>query len=89
MKSVMFYEIAADGLPKARLHIEAHRARLQAFHARGVLLMAGPFANPADGALGIFTSREAAEEFIREDPFVLHGVVAHWRLSDWNEALAP
>ena len=29
----------------------------------------GPFADPADGALGIFTSREAAEEFIHGDPF--------------------
>ena len=43
MKVVMLYEVAQDGLPKARIHYEAHRARLDAFHARGVLLMAGPF----------------------------------------------
>ncbi len=88
MKTVMFYEVAPDGLPKARMHYEAHRARLNDFHTRGSLLMAGPFANPAEGAMGVFTSREAAEEFIRGDPFVINGVVAKWSLRDWNEVLA-
>jgi uncharacterized protein len=88
MKVVMFYELAQDGLSKAKTHFPAHRARLDEFHARGVLLMAGPFANPADGALGVFTSREAAEEFIEGDPFVVNGVVGKWRLLEWNEVLA-
>jgi uncharacterized protein YciI len=88
MKTVMFYEVAPDGLPKARIHYEAHRARLNDFHGRGSLLMAGPFANPAEGAMGVFTSREAAEEFIQGDPFVINGVVAKWSLREWNEVLA-
>jgi uncharacterized protein len=88
MKTIMFYEMAPDGLSKAMAHIDAHRARLKAFHERGVLLMAGPFANPAEGALGIFTSREAAEEFIQDDPFVVNSVVGKWRLVEWNEVLA-
>jgi len=75
MKVVMFYETAEDGLPKAQVYYEAHRARLGEFHSRGVLLMAGPFANPSEGAMGVFTSREAAEEFIEGDPFVINGVV--------------
>jgi hypothetical protein len=28
-----------------------------------------------DSAMGIFTTREAAEEFVGGDPFILHGVV--------------
>jgi uncharacterized protein YciI len=88
MKVVMFYEIAADGMSKAQANIAAHRARLSDFHARGVLLMAGPFANPAEGAMGVFTSRASAEEFIQGDPFVIHGVVAKWSLREWNEVLA-
>lgn len=51
-------------------------------------VMAGPFADPAQGALGVFTSRAAAEEFVRDDPFVLNGVVGKWTLRDWNEVLA-
>jgi uncharacterized protein YciI len=88
MKVVMFYEVAPEGLSKAKANIEAHRARLNEFHKRGVLLMAGPFANPAEGALGIFTSKKDAEEFIQGDPFVINGVVSKWRLVEWNEVLA-
>lgn len=88
MKVVMLYEVAADGMARAAANFPAHRARLDEFHARGVLLMAGPFATPGRGAMGVFTSREAAEEFIAGDPFVLNGVVGKYSLEDWNEVLA-
>ena len=39
--------------------------------------------------MAIFTTREAAEEFVRGDPFVLHGVVQNWFIRDWIEALVP
>ena len=87
MKVVMHYEVAPDGMAKAQANIAAHRARLSEFHARGVLLMAGPFANPLEGAMGVFTNREAVEEFIQGDPFVINGVVAKWTLREWNEVL--
>jgi uncharacterized protein YciI len=88
MKYAMFYELAPEGLAKAPLHIAAHRARLQKFHADGTLLMAGPWTDARGGALGVFTTREAALEFIREDPFVLGGVVLSWDVREWNEVLA-
>ncbi len=88
MKIAVLYELAADGLPKAQVNFPGHRARLTEFHTRGVLLMAGPFANPADGALAIFTTREAAEEFIAGDPFVTSGAVGQYKVLDWNEALS-
>lgn len=88
MKVVMSYEVATDGMAKAQSNYLAHRSRLNEFHARGVLLMAGPYANPMEGAMAVFTSREAAEEFIQGDPFVIHGVVAKWSLREWNEVLA-
>jgi uncharacterized protein YciI len=88
MKVVMFYEVAPDGIAKVQANYVAHRARLNEFHARGVLLMAGPYANPAEGAMAVFTNREAGEEFIKGDPFVLNGVVSKWTLREWNEVLA-
>jgi uncharacterized protein YciI len=88
MKVLMFYELAAGGLARAAEHYPAHVERLKAFHARGVLLMAGPYGAPPVGALGVFTSREAAQEFSEGDPFVVHGVVARCTFHDWNEALA-
>ncbi len=88
MKTLMFYEIAADGLAKVPALYEGHAKRLQEFHARGVLHMAGPYGQPPLGALAVFSSEAAAREFIAEDPFVLQGVVARWQLQQWNEALA-
>jgi hypothetical protein len=84
----MFYEIAPDGLARVPAHMAGHQERLQEFHGRKVLLMAGPYGAPPVGALGVFTSRQAAEEFVKGDPFVLNGIVARYTLHDWAEALA-
>ncbi|MFI5042443.1 MAG: YciI family protein [Acidimicrobiales bacterium] len=90
MKYVLFYDSAEDVAENAPLHFPAHRARQEEFRARGTLLMVGTFSNVQDeGSMAIFTTRDAAEEFARGDPFVLHGVVRHWHVRAWNEVLAP
>ena len=90
MKYVVTYDSAEDVRSKAPARYPAHSARAREFHARGDLLMIGTFADPQqDGAMGIFPTREAAEEFVREDPFVVHGVVRAWHIREWNEVLAP
>jgi uncharacterized protein YciI len=90
MKAVVFYESAPDVAANAPAHASAHRARWDEFSRRGELLMVGPFANAQDdGAMAVFTTRAAAEEFVRGDPFVLNGVVSKWTILDWNEALIP
>ena len=90
MKAVVFYESAADLAEKAPLHACPHRARWREFADRGEFLMIGSFANAlADGAMAILTTRAAAEEFVRGDPFVLHGVVRNWTIREWNEGLVP
>jgi uncharacterized protein YciI len=38
-------------------------------------------------ALGLFTTREAAEDFVSGDPFVLNGVVASWTVRPWEDIL--
>ena len=87
MKCVMSYQPASGGLAKAPANFPAHKARIDEFVARGVLLMIGTWADPAEGALAIFTTRAAAEEFVAGDPFVLNGVVGSVTLKDWNEIL--
>lgn len=88
MKYVMIYETNPEKLSLAQAHFKAHRARLDEFHAKGTLLMAGPYQNPMEGALGVFTSREAAVEFIQGDPFVMNGVVKEPIVRAWNEVLS-
>jgi uncharacterized protein YciI len=90
LKYVLFYESADDVVSKAPAQFPAHKALLDEFHARGDLLMVGTFANPQEeGSMSIFRTREAAEEFVKDDPFVLNGVVKSWVIRDWNEVLSP
>jgi hypothetical protein len=47
------------------------------------LLLVGTFGDPqAEGSMAVFGSREAAEEFVRDDPFVNEGVVKAWTLRE-------
>jgi uncharacterized protein YciI len=88
VKAVLFYQTAPDVAATAPAHYAAHSARARSFHDRGSLLMIGTFSRvQEDGAMGVFTSREAAEEFATADPFVVHGVVRSWDVRDWNETL--
>ena len=88
MKHVLRYTAVEDFMPLAMANGAAHVARLHEFQGRGVLLMAGTMQEPMNGdALAIFTTREAAEEFVDGDPFVLNGVVSTWQIRPWDEVL--
>jgi uncharacterized protein YciI len=85
---VVFYESAPDALERIPVLFPAHRTRLDEFHQRGELLMVGTFGDPiAEGSMAVFRTREGAEEFVADDPFVTGGVVGNWYLREWNEVL--
>jgi len=86
MRYVLLYESAEDVAEKAPLHFPAHRARWQEFREKGTLLLIGPFTDQS-GAMSVFTTREAADEFAAGDPFVLEGVIKSWQIREWREAL--
>ena len=85
-KYVVLYESSDDVRSKAPIHFPAHRARWEEFRSRGELLLIGTFSD-LSGAMGVFSTREAAEEFVKGDPFVLHGGVKAWHIHEWNEAI--
>lgn len=86
MKYVLFYETAPDASAGLAELFPAHRARWQSYREQGTLLAIGPFSDRS-GAMGVFTTREAAQEFAAGDPFVLHGVIRSWHIREWHEAL--
>jgi uncharacterized protein YciI len=68
----------------------AHLARSQQLHEQGILLMAGAFLDgPGEPVqtMGVLTSREAAEDYARNDPFVAAGQVQAWVVRDWANML--
>ena len=89
-KYVVLYESSEDVLEKAPVHYPEHSRYADRFQAGGTLELIGPFADPqTQGSMAVFNSREAAEEFVAGDPFVLNGVVASWTVRPWNEVLQP
>jgi uncharacterized protein YciI len=88
MKYVVLYQSADKVAGKAKAHFAGHWARCRKFHSEGKLLEVGTFADPQrDGSMAVFSTREAAEDFVAGDPFVLNQVIANWRLLEWNEVL--
>ena len=62
-----------------------HKLVVDRFVARGDVIGIGPFADR--GNMAIFRTRAAAEEFARQDPFALEGLVKSYAIRDWNDAM--
>ena len=63
-------------------HLETSRR----LNAQGVLVMAGAFLDHPEEpvtTMGILTSRDAAEDYARNDPFVRTGKVTSWIIREW------
>lgn len=87
-KHVLLYEPADGVLERAPEHMPAHSALIRDLHARGDILMVGTFGDPQrEGSMAIFPTREAAQAFVAQDPFVVHGLIARWVLRRWDEVL--
>ena len=65
-----------------------HKAVVDAFIARGEVIGIGPFTDKG-GNLAIFRSREAAEAFVKEDPFILEGLIKSYDIREWGDQLIP
>jgi uncharacterized protein YciI len=87
VRYVLFYESADDVLETAPLHFAAHVEHFQRYVADGTLERVGTWADPREGAMSVFTTRAAAEDFAANDPFVVNGVVSRWTLREWDEVL--
>src|SRR5215471_15190213 len=86
-----FYDSLDDAIARAPDAVAAHRAGSQELHARGTLLMSGAFLNNPQEPLctmAVLTTREAAEEYARGDPFVLNGMVSTWYIREWANMFA-
>jgi len=86
-----FYDSLEEAVSKAPDIIAAHQARSNEWHAQGTLLMAGAFLNNSQeplSTMAICTTRAAAEEYARGDPFVLNGMVNKWYIRDWANLFA-
>ena len=87
MKTVVIGEPSGASREAIMAVYPRHKKIVDKFIAQGVVLGIGPFAD--GGNMAIFKTREAAETFSREDPFVLEGLVKSYTVKDWNDSLLP
>ena len=85
---VPFYFSGPEGRARVPQVSPAHHEYTLGLQSRrpGELLFTGPFAESVEGqpgAMNVFTTRQAAEEFAAADPFVTDGVVASWTVRTW------
>jgi hypothetical protein len=87
----MLYVVIGTSAGKSREEIMSvyprHKAFADTFIERGDIVGIGPFVDPEGGNMGIFRSREAAETFVKADPFLLEGVVKEYKIKEWGDAL--
>lgn len=89
MYYILFYKTIKDYLEKRAPLRDAHLAYANASHERGELFIAGALTEPADGAVLVFKgdSPAAAEEFAKNDPYVLNGLIIEWKVRPWSVAV--
>ena len=88
---VLLYFSGPDGRARVPEVYPRHHEYTVTFREQrpGELIHTGPFAEPLEGqpgAMNVFATRSAAEEFAAGDPFVTEGVVASWVVRTWLTA---
>jgi uncharacterized protein YciI len=82
----LIYEVVDDFVARRAPFRDEHLRLAAESHARGEIVLAGAFAEPADAALIIFRSADlsTAEEFARHDLYVTNGLVKKWTVRPWT-----
>ena len=89
MKTVVLYESNPNVTMEQMMEVfPEHQANEDRFVNAGKVLGIGPFSVPGERAMGIFTDRESAEEFVKNDPFVKLGLVSNVLIKEWVDELA-
>ncbi|WP_213767863.1 YciI-like protein [Caballeronia sp. dw_19] len=86
---LLFYDFAPDYAARRNAYREHHLARAWPASERGELVLAGALTDPLDTGVLLFKAATAAtaEEFARNDPYVVNGLVAAWRVREWITAV--
>ena len=85
MKAVLIGESSGASMDAIMAVYPRHKVVVEKFKAKGEVIGIGPFADR--GNMGIFRTREAAEAFAKEDPFILEGLVKSFVIREWNDTM--
>lgn len=86
---MLTYEYTDNAADKRTPFRAMHLSLLRDLHEDGLVLMAGAWADPLDGAAIVFNveQRATVESFVKEDPYVANGIVRSWQIREWSVAI--
>lgn len=87
MKAVVIGESSGATMEVIMTVYPRHKLVVDKFIERGDVIGIGPFTDR--GNMAIFRTREAAEQFVKEDPFILEGLVKSFKIREWDDNLIP
>ena len=87
MKTVVIGEPSGATMETIMSVYPRHKIIVDKYIEKVVVIGIGPFSD--FGNMAIFKTREAAEQFVKEDPFILDGLVKSFTIRDWNDDLIP
>ncbi len=81
----LLYSVVDDYVARRAAYRDEHLRRAREAHSRGETLLAGALIDPIDRALLVFrvADRATVEEFVRNDPYVINGLVTRWEIRPW------
>ena len=85
MKTVVIGEPSDVTMEAIMLVYPRHKVIVDKYIAQGEVIGIGPFSDR--GNMAIFKTRAAAEAFVREDPFILEGLVKSIVIKEWNDTM--
>jgi uncharacterized protein len=77
MKFVVIGESSGASMDAIMAIYPRHKAVVNAFVARGEVI----------GNMAIFRTREAAEAFSKQDPFILEGLIKSFVIREWKDTM--
>ena len=87
VKHVMIGEGSGASRDEIMAVYPRHKIIVDAFVERGDVVGIGPFGD--GGNMAIFRSKEAAEAFAAQDPFVTEGLVTSFTIRPWLDEMLP
>jgi uncharacterized protein len=82
----LIYEVVDDFVARRGPFRNEHLRLAGESHGRAEMVLGGALSEPADTALIIFrcADKSTAENFARNDPYVMNDLVKKWTVRPWN-----
>lgn len=82
----LIYYVVSDYITRRATYRDEHLRLAREANHRGELVLAGAFSDPTDRALLVFRApdKSVIEGFIKEDPYVINGLVMRWEIRPWT-----